>query len=125
MSAHGYIDDAAFALAKSRTLSDRGYGKKRLLETLRAAGVDEADSIGACNHADVGAVEAALRFAKKRRLGPFADFDSHEPRRRERALRAMVHAGHGFELARAILRLRPGEEIDMDELNERARVTIA
>src|SRR5690349_19218769 len=39
----GYIDDAAYALGQSRSLSARGYGKRRLADRLRVAGVDEED----------------------------------------------------------------------------------
>ena len=28
---HGYVDDAAYALAKSRSLTGRGYGKRRVV----------------------------------------------------------------------------------------------
>ena len=56
----GYIDDASYALSQSRSLGARGYGKKRLAQKLRLAGVDEADSAQANAHADVEAVEAAV-----------------------------------------------------------------
>src|SRR5437764_11116618 len=67
----GYIDDAAYALAKSRSLTARGYGKRRLVEQLRQAGVEEADGAGAAALADDAAVQAALRLAERRRIGPF------------------------------------------------------
>ena len=43
----GYVDDAAFALSKSRSLTARGYGRRRLDEKLRLAGVGEGDSAAA------------------------------------------------------------------------------
>ena len=121
----GYIDDAAFALSRSRALAGRGYGKRRLLEKLYAAGVDEEDSAAAREHADQEAVSAALRFAERRRIGPFASAKSTDRRDQERAVAAMVRAGHGFALARAIVGLAPGVEIDENELAERARLTVA
>ena len=60
------------------------------------------------------AVAAALRFAERRRLGPVRSGAAPDPREREKALAAMVRAGHGFALARAILELAPGAEIDPD-----------
>jgi uncharacterized membrane protein (UPF0127 family)/cold shock CspA family protein len=39
----GYIDDAAFALSKARSLTARGYGSRRVGQSLRAAGVGEDD----------------------------------------------------------------------------------
>jgi regulatory protein len=117
----GYVDDAAFALSKSRALAGRGYGKRRLIDKLYGAGVEDADSEEAREYADREAVSAALRFAERRRIGPFASTKSTDRRDQERAIAAMVRAGHGFALARAIITLDPGAEIDRDELAERAR----
>ncbi len=114
----GYIDDAAFALSKARSLAGRGYGKRRLVQKLRVAGVDEADSADARAHADDEAVASALRFAERRRLGPFAATPHAEPKEREKALAAMIRAGHAFSLARAVIALSPGVEIDLDQLRE-------
>ena len=107
----GYIDDASYALSQSRSLGARGYGKRRLTQKLQLAGVDEEDSAEANAHADGEAVEAALRFAERRRLGPFADA-SADPRQRVKWIAAMIRAGHNFGLARAIAALEPGSEID-------------
>jgi len=114
----GLIDDAAFALAKSRSLSARGYGKRRLADQLRRAGVDDADGADASAHADDEAVDAALRLAQRRRIGPFADVAA-DPAQREKWIAALVRAGHGFTLANAIARLKPDQEIDVDQLRER------
>ena len=119
----GYIDDAAFALSKSRSLAARGYGKRRLLEKLYGAGVDEEGSRAARAHADEEAVSAALRFAERRKIGPFALARSNDRREQDRALATMVRAGHGFALARAIVRLAPGAAIDLDDLAECTRFT--
>ena len=116
-AALGYVDDAAFALAKARTLGQRGYGRRRLVDTLRVAGVAEEDGAAARDHADAEAVEAALRFAQRRRIGPFAADVSADPKARDKAIGAMIRAGHGFALARAIVALAPGEAFDPDELD--------
>lgn len=118
----GYVDDAAYALAKSQALSSRGYGKRRLNDKLRLAGVAEEHGAAAREHADAEAVESALRFARRRRLGPFGE-GSGDPRQREKAIAAMIRAGHPFALARAIATLAPGTEIDEGELRDRARLT--
>src|SRR5437763_623098 len=65
MSALGYVDDAAYALSKSQALSGRGYGKRRLVDKLRLAGVAEDDGLAARDHADEQALAAALRFAER------------------------------------------------------------
>jgi len=116
----GYVDDAAYALSKAQSLAGRGYGKRRLVQKLRVAGVEEGDAEAARAHADDEAVSSALRFAERRRLGPFALTAARDPRDREKALAAMVRAGHGFDLAKAIVALAPGSEIDLDQLSDRA-----
>ncbi len=114
----GYVDDAAFALAKARTLGQRGFGRRRLVDTLRVAGVAEEDSAAARDHAEGEAVAAALRFAQRRRIGPYAAAVPVDPKARDKAIGAMLRAGHGFALARAIVALAPGQEIDRDALGE-------
>lgn len=115
----GYIDDSAYALSTARGLASRGYGKRRLADKLRAAGVAEDDGAPALHHADEEAVRAAMRFAQRRRIGPFAG-ESGDPRQREKAIAAMIRAGHGFALARAIVALEPGETLDENAFGQRA-----
>ena len=116
----GYIDDASYAVAKSRALTARGYGKRRLAENLRQAGVSEEDGRAAFDAADAGQVYAALRFARRRRLGPFASAPA-ERAEREKWIAAMVRAGHAFGLARTIANIAPGSAIDPTDLLESSR----
>ena len=110
-AAQGYVDDAAYALTKSRALTSRGYGLRRVEQSLRAAGVDEDDAGSARRHASDDRVEAALRFAERRRLGPFAS-KAADRQDRERAIAAMIRAGHAFGLAKRILDLPAGQTVD-------------
>jgi regulatory protein len=120
----GLVDDAAYALAKSRSLSGRGYGKRRVVEELRHAGVEEADGADAAAHADDAAVDAALSLARRRRIGPFAA-EPADPKQREKWIAAMIRAGHGFAIAKAISGLPPDPQIDIDQLRERFRLIVA
>lgn len=103
----GYIDDAAFAAARAGALGRRGYGVRRVGQALRAAGIAEADSEEALEEARDGAWAAAVRFAERKRLGPFA---AERPDRigREKALAAMLRAGHPMDLARRLVDAAPG-----------------
>jgi regulatory protein len=114
----GYVDDAAYALARTRSLSGRGYGARRVRQSLQAAGVGEADRAPADELAEAERVEAALRFARRRRLGPFAHAPA-ERDERERQIAAMIRAGHSFGLARAIVALHPGADFTLEELAEK------
>ena len=120
LSASGLVDDASYALSKSRSLSERGYGAARVRQTLRAAGIDEDDGQAARELAADEAASAALRFARRKRIGPFAE-STLDRASREKALAAMIRAGHGFEIAKAVVNAEPGSEIDLDDLVEKGR----
>ena len=113
----GYVDDRAYAVAKARSLSGRGYGGRRVRQALMQAGIGEDDAGDANALATAGAVAAALRFARRKGFGPYAE-SKPDPRGRERAIAAMIRAGHGFGLARAIVDRAPGEVPDSDEISE-------
>ncbi len=115
----GFVDDAAFALSKSRSLTARGYGERRVSQALHAAGIGDDDGEPARNQARDEAVAAALHFAKRRRLGPYAN-ERPDPAKSEKALAAMIRAGHAFRLAKSILTLAPGSEIDLQALQDYA-----
>jgi regulatory protein len=120
LAASGMVDDALYALSKSRSLSERGYGAARVRQSLRAAGVDEEDGAAAHELAADEAASAALRFARRRRIGPFAGA-APDRAGRERALAAMIRAGHGFELSKAVVDAEPGSDIDVEALKEKGR----
>lgn len=119
LSSLGYVDDSAYALSKSRSLTARGYGSRRVNQSLRAAGIEEEDSIEARELASSEKVESALRFAKRRKIGPFSLSES-DPDSRRKALAAMVRAGHGFAISQAIVRMDPGETPDIELLAEKS-----
>lgn len=103
----GYIDDAAFATARAGALGRRGYGARRIDQALRAAGIGEKDKAEALEEARDGAWAAALRYATRKRIGPFATERPDRPGR-EKALAAMLRAGHPMDLARRLIDAAPG-----------------
>lgn len=109
----GYVDDKAFAATRAASLGRRGYGERRVRDALAAAGIEEADAAPAREQAEAGAWEAALRFAKRKRIGPFAaaavDRDT-----REKAIAAMLRAGHPLGIARRLASAAPGNIPDSD-----------
>jgi regulatory protein len=113
----GYVDDAAFAAARARSLTGRGYGARRVGAALHSAGIAEDDREAADELVEAEKVNSALRFAERRRVGPFAA-ERPSPEAREKAIGAMLRAGHRFALARAIVTLDPGEEPDREALAE-------
>lgn len=113
----GYVDDAAYARMRARDLGARGYGGRRVEQALRAAGVG-AGLRGEHAPGEADNRRAAALFARKRRFGPYgfaAEGDS-DPlalhRRREKAIAAMLRAGHELAHARFILDAAGTGEID-------------
>jgi len=115
MAGSGLVDDATYALSKARSLSERGYGAGRVGQALRASGVDEEDGADARELASEQAADAAIRFARRKRIGPFAS-ERVDPKKREKTLAAMIRAGHGFDVARRIIEWEPGAPISPEDL---------
>ena len=91
----GYIDDAAYARAKTDGLLRRGYGIRRVGQALAAAGVEQAlRAQDAPSESDQR--KAAFALARKRGFGPFG---RSPPDRavREKQIAAMLRAGHVME----------------------------
>ena len=107
----GYVNDAAFAANRAASLLRRGYGGRRVDQALRVAGIVEDDAGEARRQVEEDGYEAALRYARRRRIGPFAEGEMDMDVRRK-AFAAMVRAGHSIDMVRRILEIRPGEEPD-------------
>lgn len=107
----GYINDAQFAEARSRAFVRRGYGERRLNEDLRAGGIGDADAAPAKQHMAESMFVAAENFARRKRLGPFANAPA-PPEKRQKQLQAFLRAGHGFEVARRFVNADPGDVIE-------------
>ncbi|WP_240504596.1 regulatory protein RecX [Tsuneonella mangrovi] len=97
----GYVDDAAWARAKSGGLLNRGYGPRRVAQALAAGGI--AEEIREETGPDEAAARrAVLTLARRRRFGPWGASPLDRPQR-EKQIAAMVRAGHGFDAARAVV----------------------
>ena len=114
----GYVDDDAYARSRSRDLTQRGYGKRRVEQALWAAGVEEqARSDNAPSEA--AGRRAAMLLAKKRGFGPFSrglrderdDLDAAR-KRREKQIAAMLRAGHLYEHVQFILDTSETEDVE-------------
>ncbi len=107
----GYINDAQFAEARSRALVRRGFGKRRLDDDLRSAGVDGQDAQRARENAEISGFESAENFARRKRIGPYAN-EPATPEKKHKQLQAFLRAGHSFDLAKRFVHAEPEEQID-------------
>lgn len=111
MAELGYIDDRAYAEARATAMTRRGLGARRIAGAFRQAGIEEADAEAMAPVIAESAGAAALAFARRRRIGPWA---REKPDRgaAEKQIAAMLRAGHRFDLVRRIVALAPGDEPD-------------
>lgn len=109
-----YVDDAAYAADKARSLGQRGYGARRVDLALRQAGVCDDDGLAARAAAAAAAAASAVRFAQRKRIGPFRSGD-RDVKQGQRDLSAMLRAGHDFGLSKWLLDLAPGDTNQLEE----------
>lgn len=113
-AALGYIDNDRYAENKASGLSRRGYGPRRIAAALIADGFsDDAAKRLASSEAN-DAWDAADRFARRKRIGPYAVDPVIDPALRERQLAAFVRAGHSFATARRFVDCPPGSAPERD-----------
>lgn len=113
----GYVDDDAYARARARDLGARGYGGRRVEQVLRFAGVGEGLRLA---HApgEAASRKAAALMAQKKRLGPWGGekITPSDPLARrkahEKAVAAMLRAGHQYDHVRFILGASKAEDVD-------------
>lgn len=107
----GYIDDALFAKSRASALLRKGYGKRRVALALDQAGIDDADRADALLLTDAQIWEAAVKFAKRKSAGPYAE-EQYDRAKCQKLLQAFLRAGHSFEIASKFVFAKPGENID-------------
>ena len=115
----GLLDDKAFAQTKARSLHRRGMSGRLTRQRLQVAGVGREDVDQAMTALDdeLGTdpakreLQAALAFARRRRLGPFRLKDRDDNKTRD--LASMARAGFAYALARKVI-----EAADPDALDE-------
>jgi regulatory protein len=99
--AAGYVDDAAYARSKAGSLRRRGYGERRVDQSLGAAGI-AADLRDEVRGTALDARQAALALARKRRLGPFGSPPA-DRQAREKQIAVLLRAGHRLDIARQVV----------------------
>ena len=105
LASQGLVDDRAYAGARVRSLRTRGTSARTIRARLSAKGLGREtieDALGGGETREAEELAAAVRHARRRRLGPWRD-----PDRRAasvaRDLAAMVRAGFAYPLARRVI----------------------
>ncbi|MDF2692290.1 MAG: Regulatory protein recX [Labilithrix sp.] len=111
----GLINDAAYAKSRARSLSRSGRSRRAIAAHLATKGVDSETARQALPESAETELAAAIAFARKRRIGPYAR-EAADPRDRaakQKALAAMARAGFGWSTCERALGM------DRDEADER------
>ncbi|MFM9828984.1 MAG: regulatory protein RecX [Sphingomonas sp.] len=109
MASLGYIDDLGFGAARAAALARRGLGRHRVAGALRQAGLSTEDAEALAPAIEERALDAAIAFARRRRIGPFAQ-EICGGEQRNKQLSAMLRAGHEMGISRAIVLMAPGDD---------------
>ena len=109
----GYIDDWQFAVTTARSQRRLGRSQAVIRQRLRQHALDDETIMQALAEADEdsidGDLQAAIRFAQRRRLGPFANRTSASHLRldpqqwRQRDLGALARAGFSIATSQKII----------------------
>ncbi|MBL4689981.1 MAG: regulatory protein RecX [Rhodospirillales bacterium] len=102
----GLLDDGAYARARAASLHRRGNSSRIIRGKLKQKGLDDDDighALAALSLDDEDPERtAAIRFARRRRLGPFS-VRQLDDEAREKHLAAMARAGFSYDMARRII----------------------
>lgn len=108
----GLVNDATFAENRARRMSSAGRSRRAITAHLAQKGVDSA-TVREAVPRDAGAeLDAALQFARRRRIGPFASAEADVPADREerraverKALGALARAGFDWNVCDRVMRM--------------------
>ena len=109
MAELGYVNDRLYAESKAGAMARRGLGARRVRQALRFDGVEEGDAIALAPAIEEAEQASAIAFARRKRIGPYAR-EAADRVQQEKWMGAMIRAGHSPALARAIVRMMPGDD---------------
>ncbi|HTJ64836.1 MAG TPA: RecX family transcriptional regulator [Alphaproteobacteria bacterium] len=107
----GAVNDTLYAESQVRKLRRRGGSTRIIVQKLSAKGVP-AEIVAEAQTTlrdDAGDLEAAMRLAKRRRLGPFRQANRADNRQRD--LAALGRAGFEYQVAAAIIDAEDAETL--------------
>jgi regulatory protein len=107
LEASGFLSDRAYAEAKARALAARGTSRAHIIANLASKGVAAEAARAAVDRLSTEyeepELEAARRYAKRRRLGPYRIEDDARAECRDKDLAAMARAGFAGRVARQVI----------------------
>ncbi len=108
--AHKYIDDARFAELKIRSYLAAGKSPRYVLGKMREKGIDENLAWRILEREDYDPVAAAMKLARKKKIGPFELDANKRYERRSKDLAILLRAGFDYDVVMKILEMTTEEE---------------
>ena len=116
----GLLDDDGYIRGMVTSLRRSGHSKKAIMAKLIQKRVAASDIEKALNTFDEENYEdphqaeflAALKFARKKRLGPYDEVQKYEP---EKALNTLARKGFNYDTAKRVINLDPEELYELVE----------
>lgn len=108
LRAAGYIDDAAYARGLRSSFARKGVPVRVAAQKMRLKGLEPELVDALCWEDGVGGAEdflCALRFARRKKLGPFSPPAGGKPP--EKALAMFARAGFDYETAALVMKTDP------------------
>ena len=116
LSENGLLNDRMYAETRAVTMHRQGKGKRAIRQYLSMKGVEEADACAALDNLafEVGTEEvdlaSAVRYARRRRLGPWRMKDREVAR--EKDLAALGRRGFSYDIARKVIEAEDAETLE-------------
>mgnify|MGYP006299301641 CR=1 FL=1 len=115
------LDDTAYAATRVHSLARSGASRRKIVMKLKEKGVGDqviADAMADLEAETDGDPEraAAIKLARKRRLGPWRTDPEIRTAKRERDMAALARAGFGFDLVREIIDAETPDALEDDRL---------
>lgn len=112
----GALDDHRFTDAWVESLHRKGKSKIQIQVKLQQKGIARFIIEKALEQLDDGeqdyALEAAIKYARKRRFGPFQLDPQKREARRQKDIAAMMRAGHSYDNIKKIMACQTLDEIE-------------
>lgn len=104
-----YIDDTRFAEFKIRDYLAAGKSPRYIMGKMKEKGVDDAITLRLIESQEYDPFAAALKLAKKKKIGPFSPNKEIRKERRSKDLAILVRAGFDYDVAVKVLDMKEEE----------------
>ncbi|MTI45838.1 regulatory protein [Roseibium hamelinense] len=98
----GLIDDTRYAETKLASMRRKGRSERQIKQYLSSKGVSPETVSSVLEQDGTSEMEAAIRYAQRRRLGPFSD-PSKRAARQEKDMAALCRAGFSYAISRRVI----------------------